>query len=105
MARWKKDGLNLIPLWKFKCEGCKDPMAGFIEMGYALLNFPIYDDKQREYDSYALDRQYKCSLCGWQLNFGLALSKKHFEAVVERDEREGRGESRIDQRGDTWQTK
>lgn len=103
MARWKKEGLNLKPLWKFKCRGCSDPMAGFTEMGYALLNFPIYSDKQRSYESFALDRQYRCVLCGWQLNFGLALSKAHWEAVKKRDEEQERGRSgtqhRADERG------
>lgn len=98
MARWKKEGLNLKPLWKFKCLGCGDPMAGFKEMGYLLLNFPIHSDRQYEYHSYALDRQYSCVLCGWQINFGIALTKEHFEAVLERDKKLGRGDSLMEQR-------
>jgi hypothetical protein len=69
-------------------------------MGYALLNFPIHEDNQRDYSSFALDRQYRCNLCGWQLNFGLALKKEHWEAVKLRDEKLQRGKSGMDRRNE-----
>lgn len=93
MAKWKKKGIYLKPLWKFKCLGCKDPLATFFEHGYALLNFPIYSEKQKEYNSYALDREYYCKLCGWQLNFGIALKRGHFEAIEKYDRERNRGSS------------
>jgi hypothetical protein len=98
MPKWKKEGIFLKPLWNFKCMGCKDPMAGFKEMGYILLNFPIYADKQKEYKSFALDRQYMCTLCGWQLNFGIAITEGHFKAIEMHDKAKGRGESLLAQR-------
>jgi len=104
MARWKKEGIFLTPLWKFKCGGCEDPAARFIEMGYALLNFPIYIERRNEYNSYALDRKYYCNLCGWQLNFGIALQKEHWEAIKEYDEEKGRGITGHESRGKVkWQ--
>lgn len=91
MAKWRKKGIYLYPTFKFKCLGCRDPLATFKEMAYALLNFPIYDGKQAEYNSYALDRQYMCTLCGWQMNFGIALTKRHWEEVLKHEEEKGRG--------------
>ena len=88
-AKWKKNGIFLEPLFKYKCLGCKDPLAKFYELGYGLQNFPISDDKPGDYGSYALDRQFHCGLCGWQMNFGIALKKEHWEQIVEyEDERE-----------------
>ncbi len=79
MAKWKKKGIFLEPLFKFKCLGCKDTATTFYEFGWALQNFPIENDK--DYKSHAIDREFRCNFCGWQLVFGIALSKEHFEEI------------------------
>ena len=86
MAKWKKKDIFLEPLFKFKCLGCRDPVATFWEKGYTLHNFPLDINKPSEYNSYALDRQFHCNLCGCQMNFGTALKKKHWEAIVKSED-------------------
>jgi len=81
MAKWKKDGIALHPLFEFKCLGCRTPKADFTETGYSLCRFPIYDDKPEEYDAHALDRTFKCDLCGYRVVFGIAVSKEHHDAI------------------------
>lgn len=81
MAKWKRDGIFIHPLFMFKCLGCKDPKATFSETGFTLCNFPIYNDKPEEYDSHALDRTFKCDLCGYRIVFGIAVSKEHHDAI------------------------
>lgn len=81
MAKWQKDGIALHPLFKFKCLGCKDPKATFTETGFLVNNFPIYNDKPEEYNSYALDRTFICDLCCFRVVFGIAISKEHYDAI------------------------
>ena len=90
MAKWKKEGIFLKPLFKYKCLGCKDPLAKFWEKGYALQNFPISDDNPADYNSYALDREFVCELCGWQMNYGIALKKNHWKEIIRYEDKEKR---------------
>lgn len=90
MIKWRKNGIFLAPLFKFKCLGCRDTLATFYEMGYGLSNFPIDMDKPEDYNSYALDRTYRCNLCGWEDVFGLALTKEHFEEILNYDEKKSK---------------
>ena len=83
MAKWHKKGIFLTPLFKMKCMGCRDPLARFEEVGYALSKFPIDDDKPHEYNSHVIDRTYVCNLCGFRRVYGIALTKKHFDQIVE----------------------
>jgi len=65
-----------------KCSGCRDPNATFSEIGYGLSNFPIDDEKPEEYNSYVIDRTYRCNLCHYSAVFGVAISKEHFEKIL-----------------------
>jgi len=96
MAKWKKEGIFLTPLFKYKCLGCRDPITTFWEKGYSLQNFPLDIKKPSEYNSYALDRQFHCNLCGWKLNFGIALEKEHWEAIVKDEDRKEANRLTID---------
>lgn len=91
MPKWKKEGIFVRPLFRMKCLGCRDSNARFIEVGYGLSNFPIDDDYPEKYDSYVIDRTYRCNLCGWQQTFGVALSKEHFEEILDYEARNERG--------------
>ena len=82
MAKWRKEGIFLKPLFKFKCLGCRDTLATFSESGYRLQNFPIDMKKPNEYNSYNIDRTYHCNLCGCKVTFGIALTKEHFKELV-----------------------
>ena len=95
MAKWKKKGIFIKPLFKMKCLGCKDPTARFVELGYALSNFPIDDDKPEDYNSYVIDRTYKCNLCGFQAVWGIALSEKHFKEILDYDREVGNESHRL----------
>ena len=83
MAKWKRDGIFIHPLFEFKCLGCRDPKATYTETGFVISNFPIFNDKPEEYDSYALDRTFKCDFCGFRIVFGIAVSKKHHDKIDE----------------------
>ncbi|KKL71342.1 hypothetical protein LCGC14_2095890 [marine sediment metagenome] len=83
MAKWRKQGVLLKPLFKMKCLGCRDSVAVLRESGYILNNFPIRMDKQEDYSSHAYDKEYCCSLCGWQTVFGLAVTKEHYDELIE----------------------
>lgn len=88
MAKWHKDGIFIKPLFKMKCLGCRDPLARFTEMGYCLSNFPIDSEKPELYNSYVIDRTYKCNICGFQLVFGIALQEKHFKEIIKNEDEE-----------------
>jgi len=83
MAKWRKVGIILKPLFKFECLGCRDSLATFSETGYRLQNFPITMENQDDYNSYAIDRTYHCNFCGWELVFGIALTKGHFKELLD----------------------
>lgn len=85
MAKWRKVGVLLKPLFKMKCLGCRDSLAILKESGYIVKNFPIKMDKQENYNSYAYDKEYCCLLCGWQDVFGLAVTKEHYGGLMKRE--------------------
>ena len=81
MAKWKREGLFFEPLFKIRCLACEDPHAELERTEFTPLHFALDDDKLEEKNSYALDQVYVCSLCGWEIVFGIAISKKHHKEL------------------------
>ena len=86
MAKWIKKGVFIDGNFKMVCQGCRDPLATLKEVGYMLSNFPIDNDKPDEYNSYVIDRTFRCNLCGYQEVFGVAVSKEHMEEMVKHED-------------------
>jgi hypothetical protein len=63
-------------------------------MGYGLSNFPIDPKNPKKYGSYVIDRTYACRLCGFATVFGVAISKEHFEEILDYDTKNQRGEQK-----------
>lgn len=89
MAKWIKEGIFIRPNFNMVCEGCRDPLATFYEAGYVLCNFPINSEEPGEYDSFVIDRTYRCNLCGYQDVFGVAVKREHFLEMLDYADKNG----------------